>query len=167
MTIKSKYILGIAGLLMTIAGWTASHSDQFPMVQKTILPKYEKATSAYKRLRQKGAILNLKDEGFAEIAILVKESLPGPIKPEIIRLKSLDLDFALDTTDAKWVERIKLKISFSNSKPVSGIIPKLKERIESRYQKQYLFAWTFIVFWLGIAVSVFALFLKEGQQQAE
>jgi len=167
MNPKPKYILGIIGILMTIAGWSVSNSDRLPVVQKLVSPRYERAMSAYKALHKKGAILNQRNEGFQEIVALLKEDITRSVEPLISGVKTLDWGSAAVNTDQgmQWQQYLELEISFSNAKPISGKIKKLQSRIEARYQKKNLFMWSTGIFWLGIAISLLALFLGTGSQQ--
>jgi hypothetical protein len=167
MNRKPKYILGIVGILLTIAGWSVSNSDQLPVVQKLVSPRYKRAMSAYKALHNKGAILNQSNEGFQEIVATLKEDITGPVEPMISSLKTLDWGTAAVNTDQgiQWQQYLELEISFSNAKPISGKIRRLQRRIEARYQKKNLFAWSTGIFWLGIAISLLALFWETNSQQ--
>ena len=167
MNPKPKYILGIIGILMTIAGWSVANSDRLPVVQKLVSPRYQKAMSAYKALHKKGAILNQHNKGFQEIVALLKEDITGSVEPLISSLKPLDWGSAAVNTDQgmQWQQYLELEISFSNAKPISGKIKKLQSRIEARYQKKNLFIWSTGIFWLGIAIGLLALFWKTSSQQ--
>jgi len=153
---------------MTIAGWTVSNSERFPLVQKAISPRYGKAMSAYKKLHEKGAILDQGGEGFQEIAELLKEDITGSVEPEISSIKTLGWGSAAVNTDQgmQWQKYLELVISFANSGPTSGRIKKLQSRIEAKYQRKNLFIWSTAIFWLGIAISLLALFLETNSQQS-
>lgn len=157
-----KCFLGIIGILMTIAGWSVSNADRLKVVQKFVSPQYEKAMLAYKSLQSEGAILNQSNEGFQEIVSLLKEDLTGSVEPLISSVKTLGWGSVIVNTEQgmQWQQYLELKISFLNAQPVSGKIKNLHSRIEAKYQVKNLFIYSTVIFWFGIVVSIFALFLN-------
>jgi len=166
MTPNLKYTLGIIGILLTVAGWSVSNSARLPMIQNVISPHYGKAISAYKALHTKGAILKQGDEGFQELVPLLKEKITGSVEPLITSVKTLDWGSGAVNTDGgmQWQQYLELEISFSNSSPITGSFKKLQSRIEARYQKKNLFMWSTGIFWIGIVISLLALFLQTDRR---
>ena len=158
---KWKYLVGIIGVLLTIFGWTVSNSDRMPGVQRLIVPDYARAMSAYTRLHTKNIVLTEDDEGFRQIAELLKQDIVGDVEPDITQIKTLDWGSAAVNTDQgiQWQQYIELEISFSNSKPVAGKIRELESRINEAYQNRSLFLVSTLVFWFGILLSLVAVFL--------
>jgi len=158
---RMKYYVGVIGVVIIIIGWIISNADHFSFVYQILAPKYLNSISAFNKMHQKNFILREGDVGFLEISELLKEHITGDIIPIITQIKTLSWGTSAANTPEgmKWRNYVKLELSFSNSQPATGDFYDLKSEIEKRYLTCNVFSWSSIIFWIGIGISLVAVFL--------
>ena len=157
---KRRIVL-IIGIIITIIGWIISNADRFPSVYRIFAPEYLNSISAFNRMHEKNFILKEGEVGFSEIAEILKEQMTGTGIPIITQAKTLGWGQSVVNTPEgqKWFSYIKLEVSFSNAQPATGKFWELKSEIEKKYLTPTIFSWKGTIFWIGIGISLIAVFL--------
>ena len=65
-------------------------------------------------------------------------------------------------TGTRWRQFFKLEISLSNAQPFTITIYEFRSKIKKQYLTSNLFKWGAVAFWVGIAVSLIAVFLPRA-----
>src|SRR5882724_7469047 len=89
----------VIGLLLTISGWFIDHADQLPRVQAILSPAYSRATTAYDKLISSRQPLRAGEEGFSELASIVRELLSGTGNIDITELSIPDYAWSVLPTN--------------------------------------------------------------------
>ncbi len=157
-----KVIVGIIGIFITILGWIILNASYFPFVIRVIAPKYSNAISALNKMHKKNYILRKGDVGFSEISEIIKENVRGPTVPVITQIKTLTgrgAAMSITPTGTRWRQFFKLEILLSNAEPFTTTVYEFRFKIKKKYLNSYLFEWGAVAFWIGIVVSLIAVFL--------
>ena len=159
---KKKHIAGIIGIVITITGWIIGNSDNFHVVNRLLAPKYHNASLAYKKMHNKGFVLQENDIGFGEISKIIENHLEGDNIPTLIQIKTVDFGtLFVNTENGQETQKyIEFELTFANNRSISGKIRMLDERIKDTYLTKQLFIWACCVFWLGIIISSMAVFIE-------
>jgi len=174
---KIKRNFALLAIVATIVGWLLSHSSHYPFTRNLLTPRYSIAISALEEMNQEGFILREGDPGFSEISELFRDGIKtiipakkgGTISPELAHLRKLDKwkitqfktlksEIGMGPND-KATRRLTLQISSANA-PVQELpVADMRSWIESKYKQQVLFCWGKYVFWAGVCIAVFSVFL--------
>jgi hypothetical protein len=159
--LKIKHYVGITGACITVVGWLLTSADNYPLVYRITAPKYSTSVSALNRMQFKDFVLKDGDDGFREISEILEGYLEATLGRQITEIKALDKGAdVLETPEGmQWDKYIELEVSFSNEPSVTGKFYGLESKIEQRYLTSRLFAWKGRIFWLGIVISLIALFM--------
>lgn len=151
-----KITTGIVGLLITIAGWFIDHTDQIPWVQELLVPGYTRATKAYDNLVSTHQPLRAGQDGFSELASIVRERLSGTDEIDIAELSIPDDGWSVIPTD-KGMESaptITLRVTLRDGRSAErGGIKDLRPVIRERLLQNRLFTFGASVFWIGILIT--------------
>ncbi len=170
MQSKTKHLweitVGMVGLLITITGWFIDHADQIPWAQELLAPAYSRTAKAYDNLVSSHQPLRVGEDGFSELASIVRQRLSGMGELDIAELSVPDDGWAVLSTD-KGMESapiITLRVTLRDGRSAerSGI-KDLRPIIREHFFQNRLFAFGASVFWFGIfttGVSVVALVWK-------
>lgn len=177
---KIKFFIGSVGIILTILGWLCANSSEYPFLQRVMLSKYSIAISTYKKMIEKGFVLNNGEIGFAEISELIEDGIKT-IKPtdnnfmlpseresikwehiknvnnlEITRIETLKTERGIGYYD-KVTTLLKLRIFSNNISPFDLPIENMQDWIEDRYNNDIVFFWGNCIFFLGVILSVICL----------
>ena len=158
---KMKHIVGIIGIVITIIGWFIGNSGNFHVVNRLLAPKYHNALLSYKKMHNKGFILQENDIGFREISKIIENHLEGDNIPTLNQIETVDFGTScVNTENGQETQKyIEFKLTFANNGSIFGKIRMLDEEIKDNYLTKQLFAWACCVFWSGIIISSIALLI--------
>lgn len=169
---------------MTIIGWLFGNLSNFPSARNFLLPKYTRALLTLERMNKEGFVLKTGDIGFSEIAELLKKDIKtmntdeGQAMPtdfdalrelpdwRINRFETLKSEVGMGPND-KVTRRLTLRISSNNAATIDLPFADMKSWIEYRYGDEVVFGYVKYVFWIGIVISVIAIFLGQDDDKTK
>ena len=156
--------LGIIGVLIAIVGWVVGNAEHFPTVYKIIVPEYSRSMDAFRMMHERGVILNKNITGVLEIADILEKKFKSTrnVPIEITQFKTLSFGTAFKNTDEgqKPFQYIDLELSFTNAPTIVERFYSLGDEIHDVYRNVSIFFWSTIIFWLGIIIAFFAIFVN-------
>ncbi len=106
-------------------------------------------------------ILEKGDEGFEEIAAIMKGFFEATVNRKISYIKTLNrgVDVSEASHRAKINAYLELEVAFAGEPAFTGKFYDLEAKVEEAYLKSELLAWRDAIFGAGILVIVVALFI--------
>jgi hypothetical protein len=160
---RTKHILSLAGVLISIAGFYASNASSFPFVQRLLSPSYFNAMQGLKTI-QKEKVIKKGEPGFSALANICEARIAA-LNPQVPRS-----DIVLEKLEAKGggmglgVSHSKpfvdLEMTFHGQpQPLKWDLLKLTAAVE-RLWKEVNLSWALWLFWIGVVQTVWPLLLE-------
>ncbi len=159
-----KIILSIVGIIFTVIGWFISHGEDINWVKRLIAPQYTVVIEAYENMIINKSYIKEGDPGFQQIAKILSEKLSGPGDLTISNIHILDHGFSIKSynTSMKSVPTITIEITVRDGrKTQTSGLEDLRPEIEKRYLKKSIFKAGAWVFWVGILIGIFSIFVEK------
>lgn len=162
MSERTKHLLSLCGVLLSIAGFYLANAASFPLLQGIVAPQYVNAKGAIERLQQEG-VLQVGEPGFDVLAGLISEEVasqnPGVDASQIVleRLEVAGGGITFGRASSRNVIRLNMHFR-GQPEPLRWDLLQLAAVVEQLWTTRSL-RWALFVFWLGVVQTVWPLLL--------
>ncbi len=159
--LRFKQYIGLVGICLAILGWGLANTERCPAIYRIVTPSYAASISALQKMGVRDFVLEKGDEGFEEIADIMKGFFEETLDRKISYIKTLSrgVDVQEESGGPKWNPYLELEVAFPGEPSFTGKFYDLESKVEEAYLKSKLLVWRDAIFGSGILVIVFALFM--------
>ncbi|MBW2318404.1 MAG: hypothetical protein JRF24_06955 [Deltaproteobacteria bacterium] len=159
--LQLKHYIGLAGICLAILGWGLANTERCPAIYRIVTPSYAASVSALQKMGARDFILEKGDEGFEEIAAIMKGFFEATLNRQISYIKTLNrgVDVSEESSRAEWNSYLELEVAFPGEPAFTGKFYDLESKVEEAYLESKLLTWRDAIFGAGILVIVVALFM--------
>lgn len=163
MSQRSNHLLSVLGVVLTIVGFYVSNASSFPLIQQLIAPSYASAKRGIEHI-QKDGFLQVGQPEFPALAEIVESRIAAQNKQVprsaivLERLETTGGGIALGPAASRQVVGLKMSLR-GQQQPLQWDLLELAGVVEETWMAKSLW-WALWMFWLGVVLTVWPLFLK-------